>query len=251
MKTIIMSLLLSCLPLSSMYSMSNQVAATSQETALIKAIDAKDRDAVKRLIQQGVDVNEVDQYGYPPIVYLSVWALSEQMRPHVVPVLEKLLNAGALPDKTGDYGDTALMWFAGDGCVEAVTLLLNHGAQVNALNQIKQSALSYASHNNRGDIAGVVKALLDARADIDQKGGADENSPLLEAIKCHGFMGKNTVPVVTLLLECGAATDLKNKKGKMSRQVMNDVRCHGEPLPSGDPLRVVVNAYAFKNKKNK
>ncbi len=89
-------------------------------------------------------------------------------------VLEQLLKKGANPNAKNDAKATALMWAATD---EAKTrILLTHGADVNAVSADSRSALTAAAARPGG--ATVVKLLLDHGANPNI---TKNTSPLIEA----------------------------------------------------------------------
>ena len=82
-------------------------------------------------------------------------------------VVEALVKAGADARFTGPEGETALMIASRTGRVEAVRVLLAHGADVNAKERwYGQTALMWAAAENH---AAVVQALIDAGATIDAR----------------------------------------------------------------------------------
>ena len=80
-------------------------------------------------------------------------------------MLRRLLDAGADPDTATPGGETALMTAARTGNVDAVTLLLDRGANVNAKDTARaQTALMWAVTENHPDI---VKLLVARGADVN------------------------------------------------------------------------------------
>ena len=80
---------------------------------------------------------------------------------------ELLLQAGADAEAVNRAtGDTVLMWAAATGIPEIIELLLRHGANVNAINKQGYSPLYRACYKNH-PVA--VRLLLAAGADVTQK----------------------------------------------------------------------------------
>lgn len=73
----------------------------------------------------GADVNAVADYGMTPILCTFEADKNQQRR---LRVLARLLNAGADVDAQSDAGDTALHMAAYQSDLEAVKMLLKHGA---------------------------------------------------------------------------------------------------------------------------
>ena len=81
-------------------------------------------DLVAQMVSAGATLDEIDNYGYTPIVQCAI--LSS------VPKAKILLDAGAKVDFDDLTGRTALHWAADNGNVELCELLLSRGANPNA-----------------------------------------------------------------------------------------------------------------------
>ena len=93
-------------------------------------------------------------------------------------LLEDLLKKGADPNARNDAKATALMWAATD--IEKIRVLLAHGADVNAQSDEPRTALMIAA-GRPGNIA-VVKLLLDHGANVNPTANPPgESSPLIQA----------------------------------------------------------------------
>lgn len=109
-------------------------------------------------------------------------------------------------DETNQYDQRPLQIAAGSDRVEAVTLLLDAGADVNATDDIGQSALHAVCDSGELEIA---KLLLDAKADVTLADN-DGNTPL------HTVVGYDwdSIELVRLLIASGADVNAKNKEGE-------------------------------------
>ena len=67
--------------------------------------------------------------------------------------------------KERSRGQTALMWAAGEGQVEAINALITAGADLRARSNCGWTALLFAVREGK---AGAVRALLDAGADVNE-----------------------------------------------------------------------------------
>ena len=94
-------------------------------TALHWAVRADDLETAGLLIRAGADSKVADRHGVTPLSLAS----PELATPAMV---KALLDAGArLVDSSDGQGETALVTASRTGNVDAVKLLLDHGAQVN------------------------------------------------------------------------------------------------------------------------
>ncbi len=114
-----------------------------------------------------------------------------------------LLEAGADIEALADEGDTALTFAASKGHASIVQVLVNAGADVEAADFEGERSLMYASS---GGYESCVRALLEAGADKDAK---DENgvTALIKASK------GGHESCVRALLEAGADKDAKDENG--------------------------------------
>ena len=94
-------------------------------TALHWAAHWNDEEAVNLLLRAGANAKAMNRYGATP--------LSEAVVSGSGKMIEALLKAGADPKTlTTEDGETVLMTAARAGNVDAVKILLDHGADVNA-----------------------------------------------------------------------------------------------------------------------
>jgi len=121
-------------------------------------------------------------------------------------IIKLLLDAGAdmnavSGEATFDGKYTALALAAGNNQVENIKLLLAAGAKVNVKDLRQNTPLHYAANNEE-----MTKMLLAAGADVNAK-GEDENTPLMMAAKA------GNVKVAKLLLEAGADVNIADDHG--------------------------------------
>ena len=125
-------------------------------TALAWAADRNDLEIADLLIRAGADANAANEYGVRP---LSLACANGNAA-----MVERLLKAGANPNAARTTGETPLMTCARVGAVEAVKLLLARGADVNAKEAERgQTALMWAAAQKHPD---VVQELVDHKADL-------------------------------------------------------------------------------------
>ena len=173
------------------------VHGMSSVKKLLDAAEEGDEESVRRLISEGVDVNEADDDGWTALM-----GASSEGHEGVVSIL---LENGAVVDQADDNGWTALMCAARRNQVEVVKLLLNNGANVDKATNTGSTALWLASQLG---CAAAVAVLLEHNADINKVTNAGW-SPLMWASRCA------QEPVVRLLLaRDDIDTTLRDKHGK-------------------------------------
>lgn len=119
-----------------------------------------DRDEVRRLLDDGVPVDALDESDETALHGAAAFGHAE--------VLRLLLARGAAVDQTdGDQFRTSLMIAAGNGRFGAVQVLLEHGANCNAADDYGETVLVRAAGS--GNVQ-VIRALLAAGADPSQPG---------------------------------------------------------------------------------
>jgi ankyrin repeat protein len=174
------------------FSLNVMVTAYGGESRVADAAMQGDRETVRTLLKQGVDVNaaqgdgttalhwaarsgDVDLAqmllyaganvrattrlgGYTPLIFAAETGNAA--------MLDALLKAGADPKIASSTGVTPLMMAAKSGKADAVRLLIERGADVNAKEPVRgETALMFATAYNRVD---AMKALIDKGADVKE-----------------------------------------------------------------------------------
>jgi len=132
------------------------VAQGDGATALHWAAYQDDQEMAAMLLEAGANVKAVTREGAITPLFMACTNGSPGM-------IAKLLRAGADANSVKSNGTTALMMAAAAGNADAVKVLLDHGADLKAKESAHgQTALMFAASLNR---AGVVKLLLNRGAD--------------------------------------------------------------------------------------
>ena len=194
-------------------------------TVLMRAIRAKKgrADIVKLLLARGADVNAQGPYGSTAVMLAIELGDKDS--------LELLLAHGAdVNEKGGAFGRTPLMLTVDggkgyrEGCLK---LLLDKGADVNAMDARGKTALMYAIEGGNKEMVGLlVASAVDGRTALmlaaesgdggivsrllAAKGGNIKERDVLNSI----FMRSGSAEVMKLLLANGADIDLKSDIGK-------------------------------------
>ncbi len=121
-------------------------------TALYKACANGSLDIATVLVDAEADINVKDEFGFTPF-YSAV------QNKHI-PVIKYLLSKGArIDEKNGPYDDTALNRACVIGSLEIVKILVNAGADINAVNKQGKSPLDFAVEKNHQSIVDYLKSL--------------------------------------------------------------------------------------------
>jgi ankyrin repeat protein len=166
------------------------LAVAQNDRRLADAVKAKDKEAVRSLLEQHVDVNSAQADGATALMWAAHWndlettdlliraaananaandngvtALSLACTNGNAAMVEKLLKAEANPNVSlVRTGETVLMTCARSGSVDAVKLLLANGADANAKEtRSGQTALMWAVAEKHAE---VVRALVEHGANV-------------------------------------------------------------------------------------
>ena len=145
--------------------------------ALHWIVRVDDLDTAKLLLQNGASAKLPNRYGVAP---LSIAAGNANAA-----MIAALIDAGADPNAPDPAGETPLMAVARVGSVDAATVLLDRGAHVEATDPaFKQTALIVAVRENHPD---VVKLLIDRHADVNLKTRVGITPPFILPNSVPGF----------------------------------------------------------------
>lgn len=156
-------------------------------TALHWAAHRDDRETVDLLIRAGAEVNAANDLGVTP---LSLACLNGSAA-----MVKVLLEVGADPNAAAVSGETPLLPAARVGNVDVVRLLLAHGADMTATEASRdQTALMQAVAENHTEVA---RVLIENGADVQAR-STNRFTPLLFAAQ------QGNVDTARLLLAAGA-----------------------------------------------
>lgn len=175
------------------FALTTQAVGAAPLDALVKAVKFDDVKAVKHALEQGVDPNSVDNYGYP----LLTLAAREKSDKVAATLLE---DARIDPERENKAGENALMLAAINNDESMVTLLLQHGAKVS---KPGWAPLHYAASAGADNI---VEKLLAASAPVDAE-SPNGTTPLMMAARA------GHVSTAKILLAHGAQAGKKNRLG--------------------------------------
>ncbi len=199
---------------------------STQEPTLLEILDEPNKweddqihavnwDKILRLIQAGADINKKTEQNR------SIWArvimapvpntegtnLTKESIQRAQ-VVEELLKKGVSPEeKLDDNNTTALMYASGEGYLPVVTVLLKYHANVNATDNLGNTALFQASTPHY----------------VTQPGFPPHSISTYEG---H-------LQVIQSLLRAGAAVNHKNKKGKTALSLVTNSDENKVIIPDG------------------
>lgn len=128
----------------------------------------------------------------------------KNMEKNIEDILIMLIEAGADVNGESEYGDTPLYNSISSGDVEAVKLLLKHGAgvDINKKYEDDNTLLIEAAKRPYDEGTEIVKMLLDAGADVNVQ-NKDGETPLINTMHTSSSEGCN-ISSMKLLLDAGA-----------------------------------------------
>lgn len=170
------------------------VARADAFTDFQTAITRDDFVRMRKLLQQGMDPNTVDERGRPGLV--------KAMQLESLRVAQELIKApGIRINDASASGETALMHACIKGHIDVVKQLLALGARIN---HPGWTPLHYVASSDTEHSVAIAQLLLDQHAYIDAE-SPNKSTPLMLAAQ-YG-----SEKLVKLLLDAGADVQLRNE----------------------------------------
>ncbi|WHY95300.1 ankyrin repeat domain-containing protein [Peribacillus simplex] len=168
---------------------------------LIQAIDRKETERIRNLIEQGADINTQDSEGRTPTMIATY--------NNDVETAEILIKAGADVNIQDDMKNSPFLYAGAEGYVDILKLAIEAGADPSITNRYGGTALIPASEHGYVE---VIKELL-TKTDIDVNHVNDLGwTALLEAIILNNGDGKQQ-ETVQLLVDHGADVTIPDNGG--------------------------------------
>lgn len=235
---------------------------------LIRACAKGDVEAVKKMIENGLDVNKPDAEGIPPLIYAAavgnkeicallvsagadvntgatrgVKALSAAVSYHRLDVVDYLLSNGAKVETGDDNQAPSLLMHAVSqkGCSEEmVKRLIAAGAKINAKADGIPSILSLAIIGGNKHL---VDMIIDAGADVNVQLDDDEDSMFFYLSPLYAAVAAGDVPLCEKLLNHGAKITPGNSFALLTRacelaqqDILNLLIKHGADVNAGNGI---------------
>ncbi|XP_015790056.1 ankyrin repeat and KH domain-containing protein 1 isoform X2 [Tetranychus urticae] len=185
-------------------------AAVVDGSCLIDACNVGDLEAVRKLLDEGRNVNEITEEGESLLSLACSSGYAE--------LAQLLLATRANVEDRGLKDTTPLMEASSAGHVDIVKLLISHGANVNAQTSQGNTPLMYACAGGHVD---VVKVLIEAGANVEDH-NENGHTPLMEAASA------GHVAVAKILVEKGASINSHSDEFKESALTLACYKGHLE-----------------------
>lgn len=187
-----------------LFTIENSIAQDAQQ-ALIEAVQAKNIEAVKKVVEQlNADVNKPwdnKAIGKPYALHVACDVFGPS-----VEIVKYLLDKGAKLDVEDKFGRTPLISLVmkpdSTNRLTICKLFLEKGADVNATSGGGGSVLGYACEGSNLEC---IKLLIEKGADVDGRKNKFANTPLMYAVTVFGGQVNNgSETIIDLLLASGA-----------------------------------------------
>ncbi|CAH0387286.1 unnamed protein product [Bemisia tabaci] len=178
--------------------------ATVDKSLLHNVVKNECFEICEVLINNGCDVNALDEHYRTPLLYTayphSSYFTNKELNPdetYRIQIAELLLNSGADVNAKCKRDETALHFATQFGFERLVWFLLQNGADVNSFDKLGNTALTFAV--DRG-YTNILKALIIHGADVNAVNPYMDLTPLHEA----AISWRGIAETVEILLEHGA-----------------------------------------------
>jgi ankyrin repeat protein len=171
------------------------VKSLDGSTELMDACFMGSQTETKRLIMQGVDVNERDVNGGTALLYATWQGQTE--------VTQLLIEAGADVNTRTYYGWTALMSASYHGNPEIAQLLITYGADVTIKDNSGNTALKVARESGHTEVA---RVLIERGAEVNTQDNNGHTALMLALQEGHTAIAK-------MLIEKGVDVNARDKGG--------------------------------------
>ena len=230
-----MKKLLACLSILSLSILFSGCAGT-----LHMAAGKGDIQTVKKLLDDGADINEDAKFGGPPLQQASYFCHVETVKF----LLERGANVNAVRSSSPGKGMSALHTAAMTGCTDVLRLLIDKGASIDPLDdETRSTPLAWAASSNK---VAAVKLLLEKGADPDMAvSGLDRQNnasavQIVERVATGLQKGQRQIAAKKETGSAAIKSDIdelplaKAKPSKNSYAIVIGIEQYRQKLPSAD-----------------
>ena len=146
----------------------------------------EDEKIAKYLIDNGLDINAVDDYGQTPLIYAAFYNKPK--------IIKYLIDKGAKINKYNWYKVTPFMHAAMKTTPEIIELMIHNGADINAKDQFGRTAFIWAAMQSTPEI---IESMIHNGVDINAKDQTGRTA-------LDWAIGKKNLDVVPILEQNGA-----------------------------------------------
>ncbi len=170
-------------------------------------------EEMENLIQEGVDINCMNQVGLTPL--LQLLATNSNEKDNLTDVIRILIEHGAEVNATDLDGYTALHYlcwkYQNDNLIDVVRLLIESKINLNSRDHRGSTAFLFLCRfYDKENLIDIIKLMIGNGVDINSK-GKDGWSALL--ILCAIYPRGNLIDLVRLFVENGVDTNSKTNDG--------------------------------------
>ena len=179
----------------------NQFFGLTPKTSVGSLMEACSKgyiEEVKKILKQGADANEKDEYGKTPLMYAIHNGNFE--------IASLLIDNGADVNVKDEYGTAILKITVSSRNFEIASLLIDNGADVNVIDGDGKTILMEAAFYGHNDIASFI---IDKGADVNAKGSSDYADDT--ALSFAASWG--SIEIAKLLIDNGADVNAKDNDG--------------------------------------
>ncbi|MBR1402754.1 MAG: ankyrin repeat domain-containing protein [Treponema sp.] len=144
----------------------SKIEQNLNEKRFFDAVKSRNRDAVRQLINKGIDVNIKDEDGWTALMLATLHGDNDK-------TVRLLIELGAELDVQNDDGETALMCATIVKATKSAKLLISNNANVNIKNKNGKTALMLAIEENANEIK---EMLISLGAEKNSRNNEEENA---------------------------------------------------------------------------
>lgn len=177
---------------------------------LLNAVERQDLEDIKKALDAGADINSRDEDGFTPLMNATWRPKTKQFREDSV---RFLIEHGADVNAVNEYNHSAIFWACWFASVQTVRFLINAGADVNVQHDNSGNTPLHIAHQRDEGNLEICKLLIEAGANVNAV-NEDGYTPLLKALEDdEDFYPEEIAEYVKLMIEAGSDVNAVNNEG--------------------------------------